>query len=80
MRDAKRVLYHYQFAVEKKMSTRPYLVKEYLDQNYTDPDLTNRVLMDRFSVTEKTLIETFKAEFGITPHNYLTQLRMQMAK
>lgn len=80
LRDAKRVLYHYQAAVEQKMSARAYLIKEYMDQNYRDPNLTNKVLMESFSVTEKTLIETFKAEFGITPHNYLIQLRMQMAK
>ncbi|WP_344675637.1 helix-turn-helix domain-containing protein [Sphingobacterium kyonggiense] len=80
LRDSKRVLYHYQLAVEKKMSARPYLIKENLDQNYRSSDLTNKVLMDRFNITEKTLIETFKAEFGITPHNYLIQLRMQMAK
>lgn len=80
LRDAKRVLYHYQLAVEKKMSTRPYLIKEYLDQNYRNPDLTNKALMDRFNITEKTLIETFKAELGITPHNYLIQLRLQIAR
>lgn len=80
LRDAKRVLYHYQLAVEKKMTARAYLIKEHMDQNYVDPNLTNKALMDRFGVTEKTLIETFKAEFGITPHNYLIQLRMQMAR
>lgn len=78
--DAKRVLYHYQAAVEQKMTARVYLIKEQMDQNYMDPNMTNKALMDRFGVTEKTLIETFKAEFGITPHNYLIQLRMQMAR
>lgn len=80
LRDAKRVLYHYQLAVEKKMTARAYLIKEHMDQNYMDPNLNNKALMDKFYITEKTLIETFKAEFGITPHNYIIQLRMQMAR
>lgn len=80
LRDSKRVLYHYQMAVEQKMTARAYLIKEYMDQNYMDPDLTNKVLMDKFYITERTLIDTFKDEFAVTPHRYLINLRMQNAK
>lgn len=80
LRDAKRVLYHYQLAVEEKMTARAYLIKEHMDQNYSDPNLTNKALMDKFYISEKTLIDTFKDEFGETPHRYLINLRMKEAK
>lgn len=80
LRDAKRVLYHYQAAVEEKMTARAYLIKEHLDQNYRDHNLTNKELMDKFYITERTLIDTFKEGFGETPHRYLINLRMQEAK
>lgn len=80
LRDAKRVLYQYQLGVQKKMSTRPYLIKAHVDQNYTNPDLTNKSLMDKFYITEKTLIDTFKGEFGETPYRYIINFRMREAK
>lgn len=80
LRDAKRVLYHYQLAVEEKMTARAYLIKEHMDQNYMDPNLNNKALMDKFYITERTLIDTFKDEFRETPHRYLINLRMQEAK
>jgi len=80
LRDAKRVLYHYQLAVEEKMTARAYLIKEHMDQNYMDPNLNNKALMDKFYITERTLIDTFKDEFGETPHRYLINLRMRQAK
>lgn len=80
LRDAKRVLYHYQMAVEKKMTGRAYLIKEHMDKNCMDPNLNNKALMDKFYITERTLIDTFKDEFGETPHRYLINLRMRQAK
>lgn len=62
------------------MTARVYLIKEHMDQNYMDPNLTNQALMDKFYITERTLIDTFKDEFGETPHRYLINLRMQEAK
>ncbi|MCT1530844.1 MULTISPECIES: AraC family transcriptional regulator [Sphingobacterium] len=51
-----------------------------MDQNYMDPNLNNKALMDKFYITERTLIDTFKDEFGETPHRYLINLRMKEAK
>jgi len=80
LRDAKRIMYHYQTLLDDKLTQRPLLIKEYIEKNYTNPELNNRVLMREFHMIEKTLITMFKAKFGITPYNYIIELRMEKAR
>lgn len=80
LRDAKRVMYHYQALLGAKLAKRVYLIRDYMERHLSDPELSNASLSSIFHVTEKTMIETFKAEFGITPYKYLIQLRMDRAR
>jgi two-component system response regulator YesN len=51
----------------------------YIDQNFTDPDLTSRQIMERFNVSQSYLCQIFK-RFQCTGLNtYLTELRMAHA-
>lgn len=80
LRDAKRVMYHYLNLLEDKLAQRVHLIKDYIDRNYANPELNNALLMKVFHITEKTLIDTFKTEFGTTPYNYLVELRIEKAR
>src|SRR5690606_16525017 len=80
LRDAKRVMFHYQNLLEEKLAQRVHLIKDYIDRNYTSPDLNNALLMKVFHITEKTLIDTFKVKFDTTPYNYLLALRIEKAR
>lgn len=80
LRDAKRVMFHYLNLLEDKLAQRVHLIKDYIDRNYANPELNNALLMEVFHITEKTLIDIFKAEFGTTPYNYLVMLRIEKAR
>lgn len=80
LRDAKRVMFHYQNLLDDKLAQRVHLIKDYIDSNHANPELNNALLMKAFHITEKTLIDTFKAEFGTTPYNYLVALRIGKAR
>lgn len=80
LRDAKRVMFHYQNLLDDKLAQRVHLIKDYIDSNYADPELNNALLMKVFHITGKTLIDTFKAEFGTTPYNYLVEFRIEKAR
>lgn len=80
IRSVKKLIFEYQKLVDYKLSQPAYLVREYLDANYSDPEISNQELAAAFYTTEKTLIENFKEEFNTTPYTYLIQIRMQHAK
>ncbi len=76
----KRIIAEYQKLVQIKLSHPIYRIRDYLEEKYIDFELNNQKLIEAFHITEKTLIENFKKEFNITPHSYLTKVRMQHAK
>lgn len=76
----KRIIAEYQKLVQLKLAQPIYHIKDYLDEKYADEELNNQTLMETFHITEKTLIDNFKKEFNITPHLYLTKVRMHHAK
>lgn len=80
MRHIKQILSYYLYLLDTKLEQRNYLIKDYLDTKYMNPFLDNGVLIEHFFITEKTLIETFKKEFSITPYQYLIQVRLEKAK
>ena len=55
-------------------------VKEYLDANYTNPDISLRLLSDVFSIEATALSKMFKRQFSVNFSDYLQQLRMDAAK
>lgn len=80
LRDVKRIIIYYHQLLDAILAQRVYLIKDYLEKNYADPLLGIGTLVKVFHVTKKTLIETFRSEFGTTPYDYLIQIRMQHAR
>lgn len=80
LRDVKRIIIYYHQLLDAMLGQRVYLIKDYLEKNYADPLLGIGTLVKVFHVTKKTLIETFRSEFGTTPYDYLIQIRMQHAR
>ncbi len=71
------ILEHY----ETRLLTEPAIqIREYIEQNFTSPDLTTKNLCDYFCMTDRTLRNTFKRKYSESPHRYITRLRMEMAE
>lgn len=51
----------------------------YIDNNYTDPELSLKKIADIFAYTDKYLSHIFKAGTGMNFSEYLTRLRIQRA-
>lgn len=54
-------------------------VRDFLDANYTG-ELSQEEIARRFGYTQNHMIRMFKSAWGITPHRYVTGLRMTRAK
>jgi len=52
-------------------------VKEYINQSYSNPELTLSAVARKFYVNPSYLSRTFKEEIGMTFIDYLTKLRME---
>jgi len=52
-------------------------ILSYINNNFTDPDLTVRKVAALFSYSEKYLSQLFKKVMGITFTNYLNKIRIQ---
>ncbi len=65
-------------STEIELYRRLFLAREYLHEHRTQ-----KLMLDELSTTvglnKFHLLENFKKAFGITPHKYLTQLKLQMA-
>lgn len=55
-------------------------VMRYLEEHYVDPQLSNGVLAESGEISEVYLRQLFKARLGISPWQYVLELRMQKAK
>lgn len=55
-------------------------VKEYIEENFSDPDLSLSGLSDQFNMNSSSLSTLFKEDFGEKFVVYLCQVRMERAK
>jgi AraC-like DNA-binding protein len=55
-------------------------VRKYIEQHYSNPDLSLDYLSDRFQINAKYLSQLFKEEFGENFIDFLTVLRVNQAK
>lgn len=55
-------------------------IKEYIEQNFNDPDLSLQLLSDRFNINQSYLSRLFKDEFSENFVDYLTRIRIAHAK
>lgn len=53
-------------------------IKEFLDHHYRD-HMTMRTLARRFAQTPRSALNVFRHRFGLSPHEYLTRVRVQQA-
>lgn len=53
-------------------------IKEFLDHHYRD-HTTMRTLARRFAHTPRSALNVFRHRFGMSPHEYLTRVRVQQA-
>lgn len=55
-------------------------IRDYLTRNCSDPEIRMGQLAAQFGYTDDHLRRCFKEDFGITPLEYLLQLRLRQAK
>lgn len=55
-------------------------IKNYIDSNYHDPNLSLESLSEKFNIGSKNLSKLFKEEFGENFIDFLTRLRIDHAK
>ena len=55
------------------------LIRKYVDDNFTDPELSLEQVAKRFSYHTKYVSAIFKKQFGITFKRYVNTLRVQNA-
>lgn len=70
------ILGYYNSVLGPQYHKLAYRVKMYLDDHYRSSLLNARFLALQFQVTERTLRNHFKREYGITPHEYYSKLRI----
>ena len=65
-----------------KQTALPLIKKgiKYMEENISNPSLSNDALAKAAGVSEIYFRKLFKAEFGITPHSYMQQIRINKAK
>ena len=54
--------------------------KEFLDENFSDADLKMSQVARKFNISPSHFSTVFRAEFGLTYRDYLSQLRIKHAK
>ncbi|MDQ1909651.1 helix-turn-helix domain-containing protein [Paenibacillus sp. GD4] len=55
-------------------------MKKYIEEHFTDPNLSLNQLSDRFEISPKYASQLFKEQFGLKFVDFLVQLRMEKAK
>lgn len=55
-------------------------IRAYIEENFSNPDLSLNHLSDKFGVNAKYSSQLFKAEFGLKFVDFLVNLRMERAK
>ena len=57
-----------------------YSVKRYLEESFTQKGITTQVIAEEFGYVPGYISKLFKQNFGMSPMNYLTKLRVEKAK
>ena len=54
--------------------------RSYIDKNFHQPNFSISLLAEKIGISEVYLRKLFKAQYGITPSNYLISVRLENAK
>jgi len=76
------ILKEYQIYLREKLSLNSISiqVKEYIERNYSDPNLNINILSDKFNLSPSYLSRIFKEENGISIIDYISECRIKKAK
>ena len=80
---ALRIFYSFLERLAAEQQTVPRVLEpamKYLETHYADPALTNQVLADCCHISEAHFREVFRQSCGVTPKQYILELRMEKAK
>lgn len=53
---------------------------KYLEDNYSLPELTNKMLAEQCNISEVYFRKLFHEQYGVTPRQYIIDIRINMAK
>lgn len=70
---------HHESQIESEGTRIVWKVKEYFSHHYSDP-LNMELVAKAVGISRGYLHKVFRQELGITPNEYLTELRLQRAK
>ena len=56
------------------------IYKEYIDNNYNDYNLSVSMLAEHFDVSQQTVFSLFKKNLGLSPTDYIANVRIECAK
>lgn len=70
----------YNDAIGYENTERTGDVKQYILDNYTDPDLNVETVAEKFNITRQTLRNHFLRTYGCNVHEYYTSLRRKKAQ
>ena len=68
------------FATQSKQNNRIAPIIRYIEDNISDPDLTNTVLANHLGISEVYLRRLFCANCGTTPKQFILDTRVRKAK
>lgn len=76
------IFYHilHNLSSENQQSTVILPAITYLKDNFSNPNLTNTQLADLCNISEVYFRRIFAEQFGMTPHRYITEVRINKAK
>ena len=53
---------------------------EYMENNYSSPELTNKILAEQSNISEVYFRKLFTEQYGVTPRQYIIDMRINKAK
>ena len=68
------------FAASMPKATPLDPILQYIEENLSDPDISNAVLAKEMGISEIYFRKLFVAHYGVTPRQYILDLRIQKAK
>ncbi len=77
------IFYDMLYRISQSNSTQYGILRpaiEYMETNYSDPALTNKTLADLCNISEVYFRKQFKNQFGISPKQYILNIRLQRAE
>lgn len=68
------------FAASMSKATPLDPILQYIEENLSNPDISNATLAKQMEISEIYFRKLFAAHYGVTPRQYILDLRMQKAK